>query len=81
MQRAFLIAATHSSVRRAGRHRYRWLHGLDPKKKAKGKTLSVQVNVNYQGAAKAVPLTFKSDEQAVERAVLLPARSTTRSPT
>ena len=30
-----------------------------PKKKAKGKTLSVQLTVNYQGAAKTVPLTFK----------------------
>jgi hypothetical protein len=29
------------------------------KKKAKGKTLSVQLTVNYQGAAKTVPLTFK----------------------
>jgi hypothetical protein len=30
-----------------------------PKKKSKGKTLSVQLTVNYQGAAKVVPLTFK----------------------
>jgi hypothetical protein len=30
-----------------------------PKKKSKGKTLSVQVTVNYQGATKVVPLTFK----------------------
>lgn len=30
-----------------------------PKKKAKGKTLSVQLTVNYQGATKVVPLTFK----------------------
>jgi hypothetical protein len=30
-----------------------------PKKKSKGKTLSVQLTVNFQGAAKVVPLTFK----------------------
>ena len=30
-----------------------------PKKKAKGKKLTVQLTVNYQGAAKVVPLAFK----------------------
>jgi hypothetical protein len=30
-----------------------------PKKKSKGKKLTVQLTVNYQGAAKVVPLTFK----------------------
>ena len=30
-----------------------------PKKKSKGKKLVVQLTVNYQGAAKVVPLTFK----------------------
>jgi hypothetical protein len=30
-----------------------------PKKKSKGKTVSVQLTANYQGATKAVPLTFK----------------------
>jgi hypothetical protein len=30
-----------------------------PKKKSKGKTLSVRLTVDYQGAAKSVPLTFK----------------------
>jgi hypothetical protein len=32
---------------------------IPKKKKSKGKTLSVQLTVNYQGAAKVVPLTFK----------------------
>ena len=30
-----------------------------PKKKARGKTLTVQLTVNYEGATKVVPLTFK----------------------
>ena len=30
-----------------------------PKKKARGKRLTVQLTVNYQGATKTVPLTFK----------------------
>ena len=30
-----------------------------PKKKARGKRLTVQLTVNYQGATKVVPLTFK----------------------
>jgi hypothetical protein len=30
-----------------------------PKKKSRGKKLTVQLTVNYQGAAKVVPLTFK----------------------
>ena len=30
-----------------------------PKKKARGKKLTVQLTVNYEGAAKTVPLTFK----------------------
>jgi hypothetical protein len=30
-----------------------------PKKKSKGKTLTVQLTVNYQGATKTVPLTFR----------------------
>jgi hypothetical protein len=30
-----------------------------PKKKAKGKTLAVQLTVSYQGATKVVPLTYK----------------------
>jgi mevalonate kinase len=30
-----------------------------PKKKARGKRLTVQLTVSYQGATKVVPLTFK----------------------
>jgi hypothetical protein len=30
-----------------------------PKKKARGKRLTVLLTVNYQGATKVVPLTFK----------------------
>jgi hypothetical protein len=30
-----------------------------PKMKAKGKRLTVQLTVNYEGAAKTVPLAFK----------------------
>jgi hypothetical protein len=30
-----------------------------PKAKAKGKRLTVQLTVNYEGASKVVPLTFK----------------------
>ena len=30
-----------------------------PKKRAKGKRLTVLLTVNYQGATKVVPLTFK----------------------
>ena len=30
-----------------------------PKKKARGKTLTVQLTVNYEGVAKVVPLKFK----------------------
>jgi len=30
-----------------------------PKKKARGKTVVVQLTVNYQGATRTVPLSFK----------------------
>jgi len=30
-----------------------------PKKKARGKRLTVVLTVNYQGATKSVPMTFK----------------------
>ncbi len=39
--------------------RNRQLHGQVPKKKARGKTLSVTVTVVYQGATKAFPYSFK----------------------
>ena len=47
-----------------------------PKKKVRGKRLTVLLTINYQGATKVVPLTSRSVDPKVERAAPSAARST-----